>query len=184
MAQNKRERVIKSFRDGSISVLVATDVAARGLDIEAVDLVINYDAPMDPDTYVHRIGRTGRAGAEGTSISFFLDNERGMMKEIERRTGKPIEPLDLEVVRRPEPEVPRPPARPRTAGGRGPRDLGAVRRMDDQEVGNPLPGRHRRRGRYDLDRAAGDRRAPARLLRRQSALSTRAAFQHRLTARR
>jgi len=120
VAQNKRERVIKSFRDGSISVLVATDVAARGLDIEAVDLVINYDAPMDPDTYVHRIGRTGRAGAEGTSISFFLDNERGMMKEIERRTGKPIEPLDLEVVRRPEPEVPRPPARPRTAGGRGP----------------------------------------------------------------
>ena len=120
VAQNKRERVIKSFRDGSISVLVATDVAARGLDIDAVDLVVNYDAPMDPDTYVHRIGRTGRAGAEGTSISFFLDDERGMIREIERRTGKPIEPLDLEVVRHPEPEVPRPPARPGATDGRRP----------------------------------------------------------------
>ena len=76
VAQNKREKVIKSFKDGSISVLVATDVAARGLDIDAVDYVINYDAPIDPDTYVHRIGRTGRAGMEGTAVSFFMPEER------------------------------------------------------------------------------------------------------------
>jgi ATP-dependent RNA helicase DeaD len=105
VAQNKRERVIKSFKDGSISVLVATDVAARGLDIDAVDYVINFDAPNDPDTYVHRIGRTGRAGMKGTSVSFFMAEERSMIKEIERRTGKPIDPLEIKIVRRPEPEI-------------------------------------------------------------------------------
>ena len=105
VAQNKRERVIKSFKDGSISVLVATDVAARGLDIDAVDCVVNYDAPMDPDTYVHRIGRTGRAGMEGTAISFFLADERSMIRGIESRTGKPIEQLTLTVIRRPEPDT-------------------------------------------------------------------------------
>lgn len=104
IAQNKRERVIKGFRDGSIRVLVATDVAARGLDIDAVDCVINYDVPADPETYVHRIGRTGRAGAEGTAISFFTPEERPMIREIESRTGKPIEAMDLEIVHRPESE--------------------------------------------------------------------------------
>ena len=105
VAQNKRERVIKSFKDGSISVLVATDVAARGLDIDAVDCVINFDAPNDPDTYVHRIGRTGRAGMEGTAVSFFTAEERYMIKDIESRTGKPIGPLDIKVVHRPEPDI-------------------------------------------------------------------------------
>jgi ATP-dependent RNA helicase DeaD len=105
VAQNKRERVIKSFKDGSISVLVATDVAARGLDIDAVDYVINFDAPSDPDTYVHRIGRTGRAGMEGTAVSFFMAEERTMIRDIESRTGKPIDLLDIKVVPRPEPEI-------------------------------------------------------------------------------
>ncbi len=105
VTQSRREKVIRSFKDGSINVLVATDVAARGLDIEGVDYVINYDAPNDPDTYVHRIGRTGRAGAEGIAVSFFMPEERSMVKEIEYRTGKPIDPLDIKIVRRPEPEV-------------------------------------------------------------------------------
>jgi ATP-dependent RNA helicase DeaD len=104
VAQNKRERVIQNFKDGSISVLVATDVAARGLDIEAVDYVINYDAPMDPDTYVHRIGRTGRAGMEGIAVSFFMADERRMIKDIVSRTGKPIDLLDMKVIHKPEPE--------------------------------------------------------------------------------
>ena len=107
VAQNKREKVIKSFKDGSISVLVATDVAARGLDIDAVDYVINFDAPIDPDTYVHRIGRTGRAGKEGIAVSLFLPEERSMIRDIERRTGKPIDPLDIKIVHRPEPETPK-----------------------------------------------------------------------------
>jgi len=105
IAQNKRERVIRSFKDGSINVLVATDVAARGLDIDAVDCVVNYDAPDEPDTYVHRIGRTGRAGKEGMAVSIFLPEERQMIKEIEHRTGKPIDLLDIKVVPRPEPEM-------------------------------------------------------------------------------
>ncbi len=105
VAQNKRERVIQSFKDGSVSILVATDVAARGLDIADVDYVFNYDAPNDPDTYVHRIGRTGRAGKEGISVSLFLPEERGMIRDIERRTHKRIDPLDIVVVHRPEPEV-------------------------------------------------------------------------------
>jgi ATP-dependent RNA helicase DeaD len=105
VAQNKRERVIKGFKAGSIRILVATDVAARGLDIEAVDFVINYDAPIDPDTYVHRIGRTGRAGMEGTAVSFFMPEERSMIRAIEARTRKPIDALDIKVVHKPEPEI-------------------------------------------------------------------------------
>ncbi len=104
VAQNKRERVINSFKDGSIRVLVATDVAARGLDIDAVDHVINYDAADDPDSYVHRIGRTGRAGKEGTAISIFTAEERHMVRDIESRTRKPIVPLDIKVVHRSEPD--------------------------------------------------------------------------------
>jgi ATP-dependent RNA helicase DeaD len=107
VAQNKREKVIQSFKDGSIKVLVATDVAARGLDIDSVDYVINYDAPVDPDTYVHRIGRTGRAGKEGIAVSIFMPEERSMIRDIERRTGKPIELLDIQIVHKPEPEVPK-----------------------------------------------------------------------------
>jgi len=105
VAQNKRERVLKSFKDGSIRVLVATDVAARGLDIDSVDYVINFDAPSDPDTYVHRIGRTGRAGKEGAAISFFLPEERREVRGLERRTGKTIERLDIDIVHKDEPEV-------------------------------------------------------------------------------
>ena len=105
VAQNKREKVIKAFKEGSVMILVATDVAARGLDISDVDYVINYDSPMDPDTYVHRIGRTGRAGKEGISVSLFLPEERGMVRDIERRTHKRIDPLEITVIHRPEPEV-------------------------------------------------------------------------------
>jgi len=107
VAQNKREKVIKSFKDGTIRVLVATDVAARGLDIDAVDCVVNYDAPSDPDTYVHRIGRTGRAGMQGTAVSIFLPEERGMIKDLESRTGKPIDAMDIKIEVRPEPEIKR-----------------------------------------------------------------------------
>ncbi|MDY0293591.1 MAG: DEAD/DEAH box helicase [Candidatus Methanomethylophilaceae archaeon] len=107
VAQNKREKVVKSFRDGDIDVLIATDVAARGLDIDDVDCVVNYDMPDGPDTYVHRIGRTGRAGKEGMAVTFVTEEEKGELKSIERKTGKSIIPLEMEIVRRPEPEVPK-----------------------------------------------------------------------------
>ena len=120
VAQNKREKVIKAFKDGSVMILVATDVAARGLDISDVDYVINYDSPMDPDTYVHRIGRTGRAGKEGISVSLFLPEERGMVRDIERRTHKRIDPLEITVVHRPEPEIKRVVPTQSVPQGRGP----------------------------------------------------------------
>ena len=141
VAQNKRERVIKGFKDGSIKILVATDVAARGLDIDAVDCVINFDAPVDPDTYVHRIGRTGRAGAQGTAISFFTNEERSMIREIERRTGKPIDALKIDIVHRVEPEVVRPPVThnaPRRSSPPRPQ-AGTNRRFPDDRRSSPRP---------------------------------------------
>ncbi len=122
VAQNKRERILKSFKDGSLRILVATDVAARGLDIDNVDLVVNFDVPADADTYVHRIGRTGRAGMKGTAVTIFTPEEKSMLKAIENRTGKPIEQIELEIVRRPELEPkPRAPGDRRSGAGRGPR---------------------------------------------------------------
>jgi ATP-dependent RNA helicase DeaD len=139
VAQNKRERVIKGFKEGSIRILVATDVAARGLDIDAVDYVINYDAPMDPDTYVHRIGRTGRAGMKGIAVSFFMKEERFMIGAIESRTRKPIDPLDLIVVHRPEPDIKTVKAAHNVPRGREQmsRHAKTNRRMGPQIVGQP-----------------------------------------------
>jgi ATP-dependent RNA helicase DeaD len=82
--QSQRERAINAFKEGRIDVLVATDVAARGLDIPNVSHVINYDIPEDPEAYVHRIGRTARAGKAGTAITFVTPRERGLLKTIER----------------------------------------------------------------------------------------------------
>ena len=85
--QNARQRALDAFRLKHVTVLVATDVAARGIDIEGVTHVINYDMPVDPESYVHRIGRTGRAGADGTAISFCTADEMGELRAIERLIG-------------------------------------------------------------------------------------------------
>jgi len=89
-AQEQRDRVMKRFRGGQTDLLVATDVAARGLDIEQVSHVVNYGMPSDPDDYVHRIGRTGRAGREGVAISFLAPRERRLLKNIQFATGQEI----------------------------------------------------------------------------------------------
>ncbi|MFD0716515.1 DEAD/DEAH box helicase [Paenibacillus sp. GCM10027626] len=86
LSQNQRDAVMRKFRDGSIDVLVATDVAARGLDVSGVSHVINFDLPQDPESYVHRIGRTGRAGKEGTAWSFVTPREIDHLHFIERVT--------------------------------------------------------------------------------------------------
>jgi ATP-dependent RNA helicase DeaD len=86
LSQNQRDAVMRKFRDGSIDVLVATDVAARGLDVSGVTHVINFDLPQDPESYVHRIGRTGRAGKEGTAWSFVTPREMDHFHFIERVT--------------------------------------------------------------------------------------------------
>jgi len=90
MTQMMRERVLNRFRDGAVEVLVATDVAARGLDIEGVEVVFNYDLPADPEDYLHRIGRTGRAGRSGRAVSFVFGREVRRISMIERFTGQKI----------------------------------------------------------------------------------------------
>jgi len=89
--QVQRDRVMKRFRDGTADLLIATDVAARGLDVEHVSHVINYDIPQTPDAYVHRIGRTGRAGREGTAVTLVQPREQFLLRGIERVVGQPIE---------------------------------------------------------------------------------------------
>ena len=93
LSQQKRMNVLRSFKNGTLDVLVATDVAARGLDISGVTHVYNYDIPQDPESYVHRIGRTGRAGRDGVSITFVAPNEMEYLQTIERLTKKRMTPL-------------------------------------------------------------------------------------------
>ncbi len=83
-SQGARQRALKRFRDGNARVLVATDIAARGIDVEGVTHVINYELPNEPESYVHRIGRTARAGADGIALSFCDASERGYLRDIER----------------------------------------------------------------------------------------------------
>ena len=95
MSQSQRERVLRAFRDGRVTLLVATDVAARGLDIPDVTHVINYDIPDDTDAYVHRIGRTGRMGRKGEAITLVTPREARLLRVIEREIHKKLSPLRL-----------------------------------------------------------------------------------------
>lgn len=95
IAQSKRERTIEQFKTGKLSILVATDVAARGLDVDRISHVINYDIPHDTESYIHRIGRTGRAGRSGEAILFVAPREKNMLYAIERATKQKIELMDL-----------------------------------------------------------------------------------------
>ena len=85
-------------KPGEIDIVVATDVAARGLDVERIGHVVNYDVPYDPESYVHRVGRTGRAGRKGEAILFIAPRERNLLRAIERATRQPIEPMNLPTV--------------------------------------------------------------------------------------
>ena len=93
LSQQQRSAVLKKFRNGSLDILVATDVAARGLDISGVSHVYNYDIPQDPESYVHRIGRTGRAGHQGISVTFVTPNEMDYLRVIEKLTRKRMIPM-------------------------------------------------------------------------------------------
>jgi ATP-dependent RNA helicase RhlE len=93
-SQNQRERVLGAFRSGSLKTLVATDIAARGIDVDGISLVINFDLPNIPESYVHRIGRTARAGAEGVAISFCDHEERAFLRDIERLIGMKLPSTD------------------------------------------------------------------------------------------
>jgi ATP-dependent RNA helicase DeaD len=98
VAQAQRERTIDQLRNGRLDILVATDVAARGLDVERISHVVNYDIPTDTESYVHRIGRTGRAGRTGDALSFVTPRERHLLKAIERATRQPLTQIQLPTV--------------------------------------------------------------------------------------
>lgn len=100
IAQNKRERTVNALKKGQVDIVVATDVAARGLDVERISHVVNYDVPHDTESYVHRIGRTGRAGRQGDAILFVAPREKRMLNAIERATRQKIDMMEL-----PSPEI-------------------------------------------------------------------------------
>jgi ATP-dependent RNA helicase DeaD len=95
VAQVQRERTVNQLKSGKLDILVATDVAARGLDVDRISHVVNFDIPTDTESYVHRIGRTGRAGRSGSAISFVTPRERYLLKSIERATRQPLEQMQL-----------------------------------------------------------------------------------------
>ncbi len=98
VVQAQRERTINQLREAKLDILVATDVAARGLDVERISHVVNYDIPTDTESYVHRIGRTGRAGRAGDAISFITPRERHLLRAIEKATRQPVTPMRLPTV--------------------------------------------------------------------------------------
>ncbi|WDI78931.1 DEAD/DEAH box helicase [Candidatus Purcelliella pentastirinorum] len=100
MNQISRERTLEKFKQGPLNILIATDIAARGLDVERINLVINYDIPLDPKSYIHRIGRTGRAGRKGKSLLFVENKERYLLKNIKKIIKLPLKKIEL-----PKPEL-------------------------------------------------------------------------------
>ncbi|MCH3950362.1 MAG: DEAD/DEAH box helicase [Acidaminococcus sp.] len=123
MSQTKRRQVMENFRKAKLQILVASDIAARGLDVEGITQVVNYDIPHDPDWYVHRIGRTGRAGNEGTAITFYTADETRWLQNIEKKLNITLERQNLagEKVRRtikpPRPKKKKVPKRGKSAVG-------------------------------------------------------------------
>jgi ATP-dependent RNA helicase RhlE len=155
-SQGQRERALSDFRSGKAPILIATDVAARGIDVDGVTHVINFDLPNVPESYVHRIGRTARAGADGVAISFCDGEERAFLKDIERLTRQNIPAIDRrraegEAVERNEVEAQPQQQRRHSGGGR---NADSGRR---QGQGRP-PRRHSEGGRRDEARGAGEER--------------------------
>ena len=126
MTQGARDGVMIAFKDGRVPLLVATDVAARGLDISGISHVINFDVPVSPDVYVHRIGRTGRVGRSGRAITFYEPRQARDIQAIERHAGVKLSPWvkDAHVAPTPIKPPPRRHSKPRVSangdGSRGP----------------------------------------------------------------
>jgi len=136
-SQNQRERVLAAFRNGTVRTLIATDIAARGIDVEGISHVVNYDLPNIPESYVHRIGRTARAGADGIAISFCDAEEQPFLRDIERLIRMPIPATDRRG---------RPPANGAGTTRERPHGQRTAERAHGRKAG-PQPGRKRRRHR-------------------------------------
>ncbi|UPL51124.1 DEAD/DEAH box helicase [Hymenobacter sublimis] len=155
-SQNHRQRALSNFKAGTTRVLVATDIAARGIDVDELTHVINYEIPNEPETYVHRIGRTGRAGADGTALSFCDDEERAYLQDIQKLirrqvpvvqshpyTSSQVAPVPLSggpAIKRPKGPAGRPPRAPQ-AGGQN-RSEGGGRQQNRGGEQRPRGGNH------------------------------------------
>ncbi len=162
-SQNQRESALEAFRDGKIRVLVATDIAARGIDVDEVTHVVNFDLPEVPEAYVHRIGRTARAGASGIAISLCAGDDRDLLRAIERTTRQTIASEDRRGDKSLEQEAASP--RDRSEGDRGERG-----RRPDRSRSNARPARA---GSSDRPDRRDDRAAPRRDDRRPAAAGSR-----------
>ena len=150
-SQNARTRALDRFKRGESRVLVATDIAARGIDIDDISHVINFDLPEVPETYVHRIGRTARAGASGTALSFCDAEERDLLRDIERLIRRQIRVVDNHPHRASAP----PPAPARAPSPPQPQQQRAPRGAEAQVPTTPTAGRRRRRGGRGRGRSGG-----------------------------
>jgi ATP-dependent RNA helicase RhlE len=142
-SQPQRIKALEDFKKGAVRVLVATDIAARGLDIDTLPHVVNYELPQVPEDYIHRIGRTGRAGAEGEALSLVCVDEQGLLKDIEKLLRKP---LTKDVIQgyAPDPSIPAEPIQTGRQGGGGSRGRGPARspRTSSSSAPRVAGGRH------------------------------------------
>lgn len=143
-SQNKRERTLRAFRSGGTRVLVATDIAARGIDVVGISHVVNYDVPNVPESYVHRIGRTARAGAPGIALSFCDPTEEDFLADIERATRVRLRVVEDHPFRRTRTHAPQRTAR--TSGPHAPRPLATAGHASGRPRG--FGGRSRRHSRF------------------------------------
>ena len=151
-SQNARQRALDSFKNGKAWVLVATDIAARGIDIDAVSHVFNFELPHEPESYVHRIGRTGRAGASGIATSLCDSSERPRLRAIEKLIRRPIDVMDVEIDAAERDVAPKRPVQPASMRANGPLSQG----RSANGAGSAAPRRRRRRNpnqRRDDDRS-------------------------------
>jgi ATP-dependent RNA helicase RhlE len=160
-SQNARLRSLNQFKTGEVRVLVASDIAARGLDVDDISHVVNYDLPGEAETYVHRIGRTGRAGASGQAVTFCMPDQHAMLRDIERLLGRAIPvlepPENLPAAKAPtETGAPRQPRSPRRQGARGSR-TGGPRKGDQRGGASDSPERKKN----NFWRSKGVARGPA-----------------------
>ena len=160
-SQGARTRALADFKSGAVRVLVATDIAARGLDIDQLPHVVNYDLPEVPEHYVHRIGRTGRAGNDGLAISLVANDERPLLKQIERLLSQnlPQRRLDGYVPNAPQPEQRRDDRNDQHSGSRRPPNGGGAQARGDRPQGNARPGGHPHGGRHRHNKSRPGQRA-------------------------
>ncbi|MGI4812921.1 MAG: DEAD/DEAH box helicase [Janthinobacterium lividum] len=198
-SQSARTRALSEFKSGSLRALVATDIAARGIDIDQLPHVVNYDLPNVPEDYVHRIGRTGRAGADGVAVSLVCVDELGLLADIERLIKRPL-PKEIIEGFAPDPSIKPEPILRRGGGGGGgghsdarapsrdgrrgdaPKAAAGGRGRSSGGAGGANSGTGRGARSSDARTGSGDSRAPAERARSQSSQAPRAAQPARKTA--